>query len=222
MSSFDTALIHHRHLRVHVEPAIVQHHGSRWLRIAQKLSLTGPGGLALTLYLSHWPSRRHLEARSALRDFYGHALRIDVADRLKRFPSLPLVVLGDFNDEPFDTSISEGLLSSRDRTLVEARRHLLYNPFWRHMTSYQTEAARVGSTSQGTYFHTNGDTTRWRTFDQMLFSASLLSGESGWTLDEKNTCVIHDPDLIPLLHSRSSIFDHLPIIACILRRPSND
>lgn len=221
-SNFDTALLHHRSLRVSTEPSIIQHHGSSWLRVAQKVSVTGQGALAMTLYLSHWPSRRNLDALSALRALYGHALRIDIADRLKRFPKLPLVVLGDFNDEPFDPSISEALLSSRDRTLVERRRHLLYNPFWRHMTSYDAESSRIGSTSRGTYFHSRGDTTRWRTFDQMLFSASLLTGESGWLLDEKNTCVVHDHELAPLLRDRASIFDHLPILGRIFRRPSDE
>jgi hypothetical protein len=38
-----------------------------------------------------------------------------------------VIILGDFNDEPFDAPLSNHLMATRDRALA-GKSHLLYNP----------------------------------------------------------------------------------------------
>ena len=45
----------------------------------------------------------------------------------------------------------------------------------------------------------------------MMFSASLITGVSGWMLDEHATRVVDVPDLANLLEEKSNVFDHMPI-----------
>lgn len=222
ISRFDTTVIHRRDMSLLIEPPVLDRHGTRLLRVAQKLSLSTADGLVSRLYLAHWPSRRNMEALSPYRSLLGRALRGDIVTELTRSPRLPIVVLGDFNDEPFDPSLNEALLSTRDRALAEQRSHLLYNPFWRHMSSYEPEEPSRNTGNKGTYFHAKGSITRWRTFDQMLFSASLLNGQSGWLLSEVDTHVFLDPQLDKLVRDRASIFDHLPIVGRILRSTGHE
>lgn len=216
-STFDTTVIHRPDLEIVAESPVVERHGRRTLRVAQKFSVANPENFHATLYIAHWPSRRSIEALSPYRALLGQALRSDIAAELACMPKIPLIVLSDFNDEPFDPSMNEGLLSTRDRALAELRPHLLYNPFWRHMTSYAPSLPSHVAGDKGTYFHAKGETTRWRTFDQMLFSTALLTGASGWVLSEADTRVFNDVDLESLVQDRSSIFDHLPIVGRVLR-----
>jgi hypothetical protein len=87
----------------------------------------------------------------------------------------PLVILmGDFNDEPFDESMVTLLPSTRDRTLARAG-GFLYNPFWRFLG--EMVPYRIGENFQGhggTFFHRAGVETRWLTFDQILFSSAFV------------------------------------------------
>lgn len=147
----------------------------------------------------------------------GNLLRDSINDALDEAPDVPLVLLGDFNDEPFDPVMDNALLSSRDRKLVSRTPHLLYNPFWRHMSCYEHANEEQQFSDRGTYFHADGQVTQWRTFDQMMFSASLLNGNSGWLLDEHATRVVDVPHLAKLLEKKSSVFDHLPIAGRLLR-----
>jgi hypothetical protein len=44
-----------------------------------------------------------------------------------------IIIPGDFNDEPFDNSLSKKLMASRDRILVGKDNRYFYNPYWRHL-----------------------------------------------------------------------------------------
>ncbi|MDH0864486.1 endonuclease/exonuclease/phosphatase family protein [Mitsuaria sp. GD03876] len=221
-SRFDTAVLHRRALPLAESSPVLLHHGSRTFRAAQRFSLRLPDATALSLYASHWPSRIHVAAQSPLRSMLGQTLRAAVADELHESPGAPLILMGDFNDEPFDPALSDCLLSSRDREFVEQHVHLLYNPFWRHMTSFEPLDPGQRVSDKGSYFHGQGDVTRWRTFDQMMVSASLLTGRCGWRLSEAETRVVADVELMPMLRGRNCPFDHLPILGRIFRSTGNE
>ncbi len=57
------------------------------------------------------------------------------------------------------------------------------------------------------YFHKNGKITRWRTFDQIIFSSAFL-GHTEWHLNEDLTGILDiEKDL--------KIFDHFPVYGVI-------
>lgn len=128
-----------------------------WRRVLRHRST----GVEVTIFLAHWRSRLH-DGRLA-RERCGEELRRCI-EREQR----SIIVMGDFNDEPFDKAL-ESLNTSRDIHLVRKNRTLLFNPFWRHLGHEDRHARRCG-----TYFHRNGDTTRWRTFDQIIISSDFL------------------------------------------------
>lgn len=132
-------------------------------------------------------------------------------------PDAQIVLMGDFNDEPFASVMDATLLSTRDRKLVQQEPRLLYNPFWRHMTSYKHSEESHQFSDRGTYFHAAGQLTKWRTFDQMMFSSSLVRGTAEWVLDEIATRVVDFPALTKLVESRGNVFDHLPIVGRLQR-----
>ncbi|OWQ93444.1 hypothetical protein CDN99_02940 [Roseateles aquatilis] len=219
-SHFDTAVLHRKCLSLGKGQSVARHQGARLLKAAQKFLLSLPDGSEIVLYVSHWPSRATLETPS--RTILGDILRGSIEDEMKERPACSVVLLGDFNDEPFDPVMEQRLLSSRDKQLVKKKDYLLYNPFWRHMTTYRHGAREHQFCDRGTYFHANGPVTKWRTFDQMMFSASLVSGKAGWQLDETATRVFDDPEMGNLVLTRKNVFDHLPIVGRLISSISDE
>lgn len=212
LSNFDTALIHRKGLVVTAKNAITTKRLERTSRVAQRFDITTADGSILRTFVSHWPSRATFGAPDAERLNLGNALRTAVGVAFEESLLAPLILIGDFNDEPFDYAIDFALLSSRDRALVKNTPQLLYNPFWRHMSSYEIAGDGPRHHHKGTYYYAGGQTTRWHTFDQMMFSSSTISGDGGWILDEPSTKVLEFQPLLTLIEQRNSIFDHLPII----------
>ncbi|MBR3931283.1 MAG: endonuclease/exonuclease/phosphatase family protein [Tidjanibacter sp.] len=88
--------------------------------------------------VSHWPSRRGGQAQSAfLRE--GLAAQIKgIADSVMRAnPKTKFVVMGDFNDDPGDKSVSECLGAKLKKDKL--KKGDLYNPYWQmHRDGYGT------------------------------------------------------------------------------------
>ncbi|HEX7893376.1 MAG TPA: hypothetical protein VF447_04230 [Terriglobales bacterium] len=170
----------------------------------------------LHVFISHWSSRLNVQQFQPERHVLGVRLRDAVNAILEKESRAKIVLLGDYNDEPFDAPIAEHLMATRDRRLATRRKHLLYNPFWRHMTSCD-EGVEPTVSDRGSYFHKAGSVTQWRTFDQMMFSSAFL-GSSNWHLNEVNTRVLDVPSFADLVASGDMRFDHLPIIGQIEKK----
>ena len=161
----------------------------------------------------HFPS--HLrEPQEAIRRQFASDLAREIKLRRGAMDS-HLVVLGDFNDEPFSDAMHGQLRGMRERNLVytDKERELLYNPFWRKLGErHPAGTGAPGFSPAGTYFwRTNAaNGQRWFTFDQILVTAAFLSG-SGWTLDEEHTDVMC-PDALFSATSLKHGIDHLPIM----------
>lgn len=192
-------------------------------KLAQKIYLsTIDQASSFHLYVSHWPSRLHVGAKEPIRATLGERLRQNIDSILTADINSNVVLMGDFNDEPFDASLSEHLRATRDRDFVrEKKPTLLYNPFWRHLCHPTAVSgpfeSRLKPESWGTYFHKNGNLFRWRTFDQMIFSSSFL-GSGTWHLNEAKTHTIDIAPYTELVLSKKSSFDHLPILATLERK----
>jgi len=113
----------------------------RTLKIAQLFVFSAIGhSVPLYLFVSHWPSRLYANAAES-REYLAIRLRDEITPLLEEYKDeASVVLLGDFNDEPFDISLSRNLKATRDRGTARKTDHLLYNPFWRslgHTSSYK-------------------------------------------------------------------------------------
>jgi predicted extracellular nuclease len=118
-------------------------------------------GDSLAIFVNHWPSRRGGAASSASRLAAAAAL----SQNLQNNPTIPanFIILGDFNDDPEDASITEGLQAG------DAFHSIVNLAF----------LARQADSTVGTLAWHDG----WNMFDQImvsrpLFYANLHSHES--------------------------------------------
>lgn len=187
--------------------------GEAGLNLATEFSVYGSAD-RLYVYAVHWPSRR-FDQKGERRNMVAQALRSEINIKLCEQDS-HIVLLGDFNDEPFDNSVNTALISSRDRQWVRARPEILYNPCWRLLGERQDLSDEdAGPICAGTHFFTS-PLTRWHTVDQVLVSSSLLGGRE-WRLREQEIRIWHPPFMRSRFGRISGGSDHLPIL-CGLER----
>ena len=209
-------------------------------------------GERLAVIASHWPSRRQgkyssdplriavaeniaylVEAHVKVTPAEYEALRSqnNLAPVIQKWDSKVMLV-GDFNDEPYDRSVLEHLMASRDRERVagetndidkfrtetadyRAQDVFLFNAMWKF----------VGQQGVGSYFIDSlptGETfaNRNSLIDQLVVSRGLL-GDSGLRLDADSVSIFRDP-LVATGSGRPRAFDrkkkkgtsdHLPVTA---------
>jgi hypothetical protein len=211
---FDTgAFYNSRKLTRLQAESITVEHGSRKMKLANRIDFAiGSERQPLHLFMSHWPS--HIQPDSeTLRISLGYYLRAKVKEVMLLHKQPRIILMGDYNEEPFHECLSAALLASRDRTLVRGNAEYLYNPFWRHLGEIlpysfdQTDLSLAG-----TCFLKSGNKTKWKTVDQIIFSSAFL-GNSTWHLNERFTAIL---PLTPKSQGYSAgIFDHCPVIAVI-------
>lgn len=170
-------------------------------------------GQHLVVIGNHWPSRSggHLESEP---------YRIMAAETLSYFHerireikgrNVAVVAMGDFNDEPFDRSLRDYALSTRQRNRVmNASSPRFYNLMW-----------SLAGDRRGTYYYNNDPNL----LDQFLVSRGLIGGDSGLTLIEGSAAIEAFPEMTrqgdypgPVQHGRPSsrfdpdgFSDHFPI-----------
>jgi endonuclease/exonuclease/phosphatase family metal-dependent hydrolase len=131
-------------------------------------------GDSLAVFINHWPSRRGGAASAASRMVAAAAL----AQTLQNNPTIPanFLIMGDFNDDPEDPSITEGLQAG------DAFHSIVNLAF----------LARQADSTVGTIaWHTG-----WNMFDQIMISrplyyANLHSHESTGSGSEKTPSHLH-------------------------------
>lgn len=224
-AGYDIALAYDRKLLSPAGPARSYNVNNRYsTRDVLEVPLVTPGGAGLTVIHNHWPSRMLSEAE---------ALRIGAADYVARLverrlklpkadlltptgaPNLPerarleerwneaVLVLGDFNDEPFDTSIRLLADATRERAEVLkpprlpsaagapgvaaylSLRPRLYNPSW----ALLGDASKAPRAVLGTHRHGRD----WYLLDQVLCSRGMLVDGRGPRFVE-GSLRIHAPD----------------------------
>ncbi len=161
-------------------------------------------GHPLRVVHNHWPSRKVIDAgplRLSAADYASRLierhLKLSPEDLLGRarveLPKTavlearwdtPVLVIGDFNDNPYDASLGRLVASTRDRAeaasdrgfpkgrgKAAALRYLgmqprLYNPTWRLLTEPPREGTKARATTRYA--------TEWLLLDQVLCSRGLL------------------------------------------------
>jgi len=139
-------------------------------------------GSILHVIGNHWPSRSSGQYES-------EPFRIMVAENcawvVDQFYQLDadanIIVMGDFNDEPFNRSIQEYLFAIRNRARVQTRKNstksrpYLYNLTWSLMDEI----------TPGTYYYSKSP-AGWNMLDQIMVSKGILVDNKGLEVDEKS------------------------------------
>lgn len=113
------------------------------------------------ILINHWPSRREGQAQTDRRRLKAAKVVRACVDSLQQAePKAAILVMGDFNDDPSDYSISQGLKAVE--TVKGLKKNTLYNP----MRNLHDPEQLGTSTYRGT----------WHFFDQIILSASLVKG----------------------------------------------
>ncbi|MEX3934824.1 endonuclease/exonuclease/phosphatase family protein [Paraburkholderia phymatum] len=214
---FDTAVIYdHSKLTLESSLPLTDKFGRKTLKTGEALGFRlVETDDSFVLVASHWPSRLTAADASAVRAELGTALRRFV-ERMHAAYADPFVVLvGDYNDDPFSPSLANHLLATRDRALARRDSRFLYNPFWRKIgQSHDSDHADDARGFCGTHFYSGGENSQWFTYDQIMFSSAFLQDKS-LSLRENLCGIVARPDLRARLLSRREIFDHLPVLGTV-------
>ena len=125
-----------------------------------------PGGDTIHLFVNHWKSRSGgLEITERQRILFAHTLREHLDLLFAREANSKVIVMGDFNDEPTNRSIIQGLSALNKRQNIQPGE--LYNLFY---DSHNLER-------RGTYNYRG----TWNMLDQVIVSYSLLNQEHSLT-----------------------------------------
>lgn len=178
-------------------------------------------GQPFQLVISHWPSRITAQEFDPVRAELGTSLRRSLRDMQEEGASPYMILMGDYNDDPFSVSLAQHLLATRDRGLARTNGGYFYNPFWKQIGESHRDTQETGSGICGTHFYPGGRDSRWFTYDQIMFSPAFLSSEE-MVLREGQTGILAPPELRSKLLDRREIFDHLPVVGTVELRVKND
>ena len=128
-------------------------------RTRDQMCVTGIlGGDTVSVIVNHWPSRLGGQEQSSYLREAAAALSRHIADSLWAIrPNQGVIVMGDLNDDPMDTSCAVTLGAVRNER--DAKLHGFYNPWWKLLDSGIGTLAYKG---------------QWNLFDQIIVSGTLL------------------------------------------------
>jgi endonuclease/exonuclease/phosphatase family metal-dependent hydrolase len=145
---------------------------------------TKPGGRLLVAIGNHWPSRRGGRSESApYRAMAGETLAY-FHDRIREIhgKDVAVIAMGDFNDEPFDRSLTDYALSEiQEQKVRNAKTPRLLNLMW----------SEVGA-AVGTHYHEN----HAHVLDQFLVSKGLVTGKCGLRALSEMAQVLRFPEMV--------------------------
>ena len=150
-----------------------------------QVNFRSKNGKLFVIVCNHWPSRSGAgaAASAAYRAIAGETLAYFHERIMEEQPKdTPVLALGDFNDEPFDLSLTDFALSSRSQTkVVNAHDWYFFNLMW----------PLVGK-SLGTYYFENLPIV----FDQFLANKNLIVTDSPMRVIPDSVEIIQFPDMV--------------------------
>ncbi len=213
-SKFDTGAIYNTDRFTLIDDKVITVSlGNRTLKLANRIEFkVANDDFPFYIFLTHWPSHLTPDSES-FRILLGARLRLMLSDLITVYKeNARLIIMGDFNEEPFHECIENQLLATRDRDMAKKSYSYLYNPFWRLLgesVSY-THDCRIRSYA-GTCHISSGHSTKWKTVDQIIVSSAFL-GNCSWHLNEDLTKILYiTPNAIDI-NEATGTFDHFPII----------
>lgn len=125
------------------------------------------------ILVNHWPSRRSGTEKSENKRLAVSIMVREILDSiLVKQPNAHMIVMGDFNDEPFDKSISIELNAKAENNSL--KKGELFNPF------FNLCSQGLGSVN---YSH------NWDMFDQIMLSKGFFAGKNSYVY--QNASVYH-------------------------------
>jgi endonuclease/exonuclease/phosphatase family metal-dependent hydrolase len=194
----DTAFVFDS-LKYAVDPtAIFSHFVMRrtGTRDITQVTFTTQAGNDLIAMCNHWPSRSG-------GTYESRGYRMTAGETLsywhqriweERGNDIPIIALGDFNDDPFDESLQVHARATRERGDVERAQTAVrfYNLTWRYLEQLGQDHDGNPKLLHGTlYFNGNGNV-----FDQLLVSKGLLMQNSPIKVIEDTARIELFPEMV--------------------------
>ena len=129
----------------------------------------------LVFICNHWPARSAGQYESEpYRIVAGETLAYWVERIHEELgKNIGIVVTGDFNDDPFNRSLTEYALSTNYKNkVIKGRLKYLFNTMW-----------KIFGRGEGSFYYKGG----WNIFDQILINRPLINGESKWKAETEAT-----------------------------------
>lgn len=162
----------------------------------------------LSLVLVHWPSILTPEIQK-VREKVAQNLRFHLETWL--LSTSNIIIAGDFNTEPYCTSLTEDLCSFREPKSPSRSKNgfeLLYNPSWNLLNVPPPLSIPLPYPVLGTYFYKKKNHQHWFNFDQVMFAKNLIEGELGWKYADNSLKILN---IFDLTNPKERWSDHLPI-----------
>lgn len=135
-------------------------------------TLKATNGDVFYVFVNHWPSRREGEKESEPRRiFAAEQVRNKINELQKKDPKAKVIVMGDFNDHPDNSSILNTLKAND----TPKEKGDLYNAYY-----------TLDKEKQGTHFYNK----EWRVLDQIIVSQGLWNAKKGYSFDPKNAHIL--------------------------------
>ena len=190
-------------------------------------------GQQIVTLANHWPSRSGgpAERSAGFRAVAGETLAYwHERIREETSPDMPIIAMGDMNDEPWDGSVQFNANATRERGDVErARSARLYNLAWSYTSRTVQNHQGNNRGIDGTLYY-GGD---GNLFDQILVNPSLLNGDQAYQVDVASADIFTIPAIVdhrvsygPIRFglpkgnaaenvNQSGFSDHFPVIVTI-------
>ena len=161
-----------------------------------QVTFTTQGGNDLIALCNHWPSRSG-------GTYESRGYRMTAGETLsywhqriweERGNNIPIIAMGDFNDDPFDDSLQIHARATRERGDVERAQTAVrfYNLAWRYLEQQGQDHTGNPKLLHGTlYYNGNGNL-----FDQLLVSKGLLIQNSPITVNEATARIELYPEMV--------------------------
>ena len=169
------------------------------------------------IIVNHWPSRRGGQIRSSSRRAKSAFVTSQIIETIhNEFVNPKIIIMGDFNDDPVDISIKEGLKSVGN--VKDLKKDLFYNPMEEmFIKGFNTLAYRDGL----------------NLFDQILLSESCISPNNSYETFQFYKAGIFNPDYLRTQNGRyleypyrtfqnstynSGYSDHFPVYIYLIKK----
>lgn len=135
-------------------------------------TLKATNGDLFYVFVNHWASRRTGEKESEPKRIYAaKQVRAKIDELQKKDGKAKIIVMGDFNDHPNNTSVLNTLNAS-DKPKGKTE---LYNAY-----------KILDERKQGTHFFDN----EWRVLDQIIVSQGLLNAKKGYKFNPNDAFIL--------------------------------
>ncbi|HFG2176232.1 TPA: endonuclease/exonuclease/phosphatase [Vibrio cholerae] len=215
---FDMAVIYkNKKINVQLKSTLSKPFTGNTVKAAQLVEVKNIDDAKLIyIYLCHWASRLNGD---------GHDKRVTAAKMVYDSASeymeegKDVIVMSDFNDNPYDESLYRCLRANRCHDAVKKYpNEFFYNPFWRNVVSEfkYSYAGTQDTYRSGSHKFKQFLGTIWHTYDQIVVSGSFLNN-GYWHLNEFRTQILTPTLLLMDFEDTNHFIDHLPIVCEITR-----